>query len=160
MSEILGTLFKYLAAIMGVAAVAGIAYAVSGNSKSATAISDLNQMISGVQGLYNSQNNFSSLTTATVVNSKMVANTHMVVGTTLVNPWNGSVAVAADANVTQWDITDAGVPADGCNKIGTSMSPLAMTINGTAVTVPADAGSVVSACSSATSNTLVLTYSH
>jgi len=157
MSEILGTLFKYLAQIMGVGAILGIAYVAFGSNKSSNAITDLNQLTTSVQALYASQNSFASLTSTVAVNGKL-APQRMISGTSLVNPWNGANTIAADTNPTLFDVTMAGVPADGCNKLATSTTPVALTINAAAVTLPVDAGAAVTACSSATSNTLVFTF--
>lgn len=161
MSEILGTLFKYLAQIMGVAAVVGIGFLVFGNAKSSNAVSQVNQLAMNTQALYQGQNSFATITVAGAINGRLAPN-EMINGNALRCPWTGCTAtIAPNANPTMFDITLVGVPADGCNKLGTSMPQAAqMSVNAAAVPIPADAGNVLAACNSAANNTMVFTFSH
>jgi hypothetical protein len=157
MSEILGTLFKYLAQIMGVAAVLGIAYSVFGTSKTSRSISDMNELVTQIQSVYSANSNFSTLTTARVISGKLAPN-GMINGSTLINPWGGSMTVAPNTNTTLFDVTTSTVPAEACGKLAASLAPMALKINSTAMTLPVDAGLAISACTSDTSNTLVFTF--
>lgn len=160
MSEILGALFKNLAALIGVAAVALILYSVFGSSKTSNAINDLNQLQTNAQALYSTQTTFTTLTNTIAVNGGL-APTRMVSGTSLVNPWSGAITVAVNAgDATRFDVTQAGVPNDSCSKMATNTpSIVGLKINGATQTLPIDAGTAVAACN-ASPNTLVFTFSH
>jgi type II secretory pathway pseudopilin PulG len=158
MSEILGTLFKYLVSLLGVAAVVVILYQVFGANKTSNAISDITLLQTNAQALYSAQNSFTSLTTAVAIAGKL-APTGMISGTSLVNPWGGTVALNVNAgNATQFDITEPGVPADACAKMIVGLSTaVALTVNAVAQKLPLDAGAAVTACNVA-ANTLVFTF--
>lgn len=160
MSEILGTLFKYLVQVLGVAAVVLILYQVFGANKTGNAISDLTQLQTQTQSLYNGQNNFTSLTNAVAISGKL-APTDMISGANLQNPWGGAVTINVNAgNAAQYDVTEAGVPTDGCSKmIGAFSSVVGLKVNGVAQALPIDAGAAVGACNAA-SNTLIFTFAH
>lgn len=158
MSEILGTLFKYLVSLLGVAAVVLILYQVFGSNKTQNAISDITQLQANSQALYNTQNNFTSLTNTIAVSGKL-APSGMISGTALVNPWGGAVTVNVNAtNAAQFDITEAGVPVDACAKMISGLATaVGLKVNGTAQTLPVDAGAAVTACNAA-SNTTIFTF--
>ncbi|CAN7779895.1 type 4 pilus major pilin [Cupriavidus necator] len=160
MSEILGALFKNLAALIGVAAVALILYAVFGSSKTGNAINDLNQFQTSAQSLYSTQSTFTSLTNAVAISGGL-APTRMIAGGTLVNPWSGAITVNVNAgDATRFDVTEAGVPSDACAKMATNTpSIVGLKVNGTAQALPIDAGAAVTACN-ASPNTLIFTFSH
>lgn len=158
MSEILGTLFKYIAALLGVAVVAGIVYSVFAENKTASAISDTGILQANVTSLYNSQSNFTSLTTARAASGELAPRT-MIVGAGLQNPWGGAVTVAVNpGNAARWDMTHPAVPPKECSKMATTLNTtVALSINGNAQTLPLDAGAAIGACNGA-ANTLVLTF--
>lgn len=160
MSEILGTLFKYLVALLGVGAVVLVLYQVFGLNKTQNALSDLTQLHTQVQGLYNAQNTFTSVTNAVAVSGKL-APTSMISGSALVNPWGGAVTLNVNAgNPAQFDVSETLVPQDACPKMLTSMSAVVgVKVNGTAATLPLDAGAAVTACDAA-QNTLLYTFAH
>jgi hypothetical protein len=163
MSEILGTLFKYLVAILGVAAVVLILNKTFGANKVQNTIAQVTQTTANIQTLYNAQNNFTSLTNTVVIAGKL-APADMVSGTNLVNPWNGAVAFAVDANAAQYTMTQNGVPNDACAKLATGIpGAISVQINGGTVqnsaTNPLDAGAATTACNSnADTNTLVFVF--
>lgn len=159
MSEILGALFKYLVAMLGVAAVVMILYQVFGSNKTQNAISDLTLLQANTQALYNGQSSFTSLTNAVAIAGKL-APTGMISGAALVNPWGGAVTVAVNAAPTQFDITETLVPADACAKIIVGLSSLVgLKVNGAAQVLPLDAGTTTTACNAVT-NTLIFTFAH
>jgi hypothetical protein len=161
MSEILGTLFKYLVALLGVAAVVLILYSVFGANKTMTALSDVTQLETNAKALYTSQSTFTTLTPAVAISAKL-APSDMISGANLQNPWGGAVNIAVDAgNASEFDITENSVPADACAKIiaGVNGMAVGVTTNGTAQTMPIDAGTAATACNNAT-NTLVLIFGH
>lgn len=159
MSEILGTLFKYLVALLGVAAVVLILYQVFGSNKTQTALSDVTLLQTNTQSLYNAQSTFTSVTDAVAIAGKL-APSGMISGTALVNPWGGAVTIAVNANASQFDITEASVPSDACAKMIVGLSSVvALKVNGAAQTLPLDAGLATAACN-ATANTLIFTFAH
>jgi type II secretory pathway pseudopilin PulG len=160
MSEILGTLFKYLVSLLGVAAVVLVLYQVFGANKTQQAMSDMTQLQSNSQSLYSSQNTFTTLTTAVAIGAKL-APSSMITGATLTNPWGGTVAIAVNAgNATQFDITEPNVPNDACAKMGVGINTaVGLKINGTALALPIDAGTAATKCDQ-TANTLVFTFGH
>lgn len=159
MSEILGTLFKYLVSLLGVAAVVLILYQVFGANKTQNAISDITLLQANTQALYNAQSTFTSLTNAVAINGKL-APSGMISGANLVNPWGGAVTIAVNANAAQFDITEAAVPADSCAKMVVGLgSVVGLKVNSVAQVLPLDAGSAVTACN-ALNNTLILTFAH
>jgi hypothetical protein len=161
MSEILGALFKYLVQLLGIAAIAFVLYQVFGSNKVSTAITDLTQLSTQAQSFYSGQSTFTTLTNAVAISAKL-APTDMISGAALVNPWNaGTVTVNVNAGSSaQFDVTETAVPTDGCSKMAVGLpSAIALKINGTAQTIPMDAGTAATACNVA-SNTLIFTFSH
>ncbi|AVA38345.1 type 4 pilus major pilin [Cupriavidus metallidurans] len=160
MSEILGALFKTLAALIGVAAVALVLYSFFGSSKTGNAINDLNQLQTNAQALYSTQSTFTSITNTVAINGGL-APTRMVSAGALVNPWSGAITVNVNAgDATRFDVTEAGVPSDACSKMATNTpSIVGLKINGAAQALPIDAGAAVTACN-ASPNTLIFTFSH
>lgn len=164
MSEILGTLFKYLVSLLGVAAVVIILYQVFGSNKTQNAISDITLLQSNVQALYNGQNTFTSLTNTIAVSGKL-APAGMITGpSTLSNPWGGTVTITVNGgNPTQFDITEPTVPAESCAKMIVGLgTAVALKVNAIVTALPVDAGGAVTACNvaSAAGNTLVFTFAH
>lgn len=160
MSEILGALFKYLVALLGVGAVVLVLYQVFGSNKTQNAISDLTLLQTNAQSLYNGQNTFTTLTNAVAIGGKL-APAGMISGASLMNPWGGAVTVNVNAgNAAQFDVTEADVPQDACPKMITSLSSVVgLKVNGNAQVLPLDAGSAVTACN-VTANSLTFTFSH
>lgn len=162
MSEILGALFKNLAALLGVAAVGLILYAVFGSSKTTDAISDLQSLATETQGLYYGQQAFT--VTDTVAITAKLAPQRMVnaAKTGLQNQWGGTVTIRANtADNSKFDITTAKVPNDGCAKMAVNTpSIVGLTVNGTVQTLPADAGAVAVRCNANDNNTLTFTFGH
>jgi hypothetical protein len=160
MDNILGLLFSKLGMLLGLIAVMAVSYAYFQGNKSSTAISDLAQVSQGIQTLYGG-NQFTSLNNTVVTNGKL-APPDMTTGTgILVNPWNGSVTLAVDpANASQFQATETSVPPDGCAKLAQGMTYASVTINGTAITLPADPGQVTTACAASNLATMTLVFSH
>lgn len=163
MSEILGTIFKTILALLGVAAVVVISYSAFNNSKNSNAVAQLSQLVFNAQAFYTGTP-FTSLTNAVAIvgdNGAKLAPEDMVSGGTLVNPWGGAVTVAVNAsNSANFDVTTAGVTSSGCQKLATNMpTAVKLSINAKAQTLPIDPGTAATACAGA-SNTLVLTFGH
>lgn len=164
MSEILGTLFKYLVSLLGVAAVVLILYQVFGSNKTQNAISDATLLQTNVQALYNGQSTFSTLTNTVAVNGKLAPPGMIIGAATLANAWGGAITVAPNATNTMFDITEAGVPIDACAKMIAGLSSVvALKVNGTTVATPVDAGTGVSACTTgavAGLTSLIFSFAH
>lgn len=152
MSEILGTLFKYLVSLLGVAAVVLILYQVFGSNKTQNAISDVTLLQTNTQALYNGQSSFTTVTNTVATHGKL-APPGMLTATpaNLANPWGGAVTINVNAGTaSNFDITEAGVPIDACAKMIAGLpSVVGLKINGTAIaaaTLPLDSGTAVTAC--------------
>lgn len=158
MSEILGTLFKYLLALLGVGAVVLILYQVFAVNKTQNAISDLTQLQANTQSLYNGQATFSTLTNTVAVSGKLAPSSMIAGAAALINPWGGAVTINVNATASRFDITEAAVPQDACAKMVVSLpSIVGLTVNTVAQTLPVDAGAAVTACNAA-ANTLIYTF--
>lgn len=159
MSEILGTLFGKIAALITVAAVTLVLYQFFGASKAAQAINDLTQLHSNIQTTYNAQQSFSSLTNTVAITGKL-APPKMINGTSLVNPWGGAVTVRVNGSDTaKFDVAQTNIPNDACAKLATNIPMMVgLTVNGAAQTLPADQGSVIASCGSG-NNAMTFTFS-
>lgn len=160
MSEVLGALFKNLASLLGVASVALILYIVFGTSKLTTATTELTQLQTNILTLYSTQSSFATLTNTVAINGAL-APTRMISGSSLVNPWSGSITVAVNAaDSTRFDVTETKVPNDSCSKMATNTpSVVGLKINGATVSLPVDGGDAVNACNVKDNNTLTFTFS-
>ncbi len=160
MDNILGLLYSKLGMLLGLIAVMAVSYAFFQSNKTSTAISDLVQTSQGIQTLYGG-NQFTSLNNTVVTNGQLEP-TDMTTGAgVLVNPWNGSVTMTVNpANASQFQATETNVPPDGCAKLAQGLTYAGVTINGTAITLPADPGQVTTACAANNPATMVLTFGH
>ncbi|MES2879234.1 MAG: type 4 pilus major pilin [Pseudomonadota bacterium] len=159
MSEILGSLFKTIVALLALAGITLVANQVFGANKTSDHLANLHQMNLNIQALYSTQGSYTSLTNTVIISGHLAPKSMTVTGS-LLNPWGGAVTVVVNSgNASQYDATDASVPAESCAKVATGQSTLVgLKINGAAQTLPADAGALVTACNLA-SNTLIYTYS-
>jgi len=117
------------------------------------------QTLSGnVESLYATNHNYGTADiTASLVSTKD-APTPMIVGTGLVDSWGGAVTVAGVTN--DFTITYNAVPQKECIQLSqASLNPIAVSINGTAQTLPLTVAAVTTACSSVTANVIVWTLS-
>ena len=158
MSEILGTLFKYLLSLLGVGAAVAALYQGFGSNKTQTFVSDITLLQSNVTSLYQgAAGGFVTLTNAVAISGKL-APTDMISGAALTTPWGGTATLAGTA--TQYTITSTQVPNDACAKAASSF-PTALAIGvgaagATAVALPADPGTVAGQC--AATNTMIFTF--
>lgn len=162
MSEILGTLFKYLAMLLGVTAVVAVLYQVFSTNKTSTAMSEMQLLQSKVQSQYIGQPTFTSITPKIAIDGGFAPSNMIAAGgATLRNPWEGQVLINVNAaNAMQFDITEAKVPREACSKWISSMTNIAgLKVNGSAVAMPVDAGDAVAACGLA-DNTIIFTFAH
>ncbi|MFM0265544.1 type 4 pilus major pilin [Paraburkholderia sediminicola] len=160
MDEIMGSWFKYLVRLLGVAAVVIILVAIFHKNKSSTEVSNITQLATNIANTYTGQTAFTGLTTAIATK---LAPPNMVSGATLLNQWGGAVTVTVDANPSQFDIVENGVPSDGCvDMANKATNYVTMTLNGTTYSQanPLDAGTAVTACNSAATQVITYVYGH
>jgi len=161
MSEILGTLFKYLMVILGAVAVVALFYMTLGQDKTHKAISSITQLQANTQGLFSTHTSFTDLSSAVAITAGL-APPDMISGTALINPWGGAVTISVNPSVSsRFDITTTNIPDDACSKLasilgaaGSSATNLA--VNGTGLTLPVNVAAVVTACN-ATTNSITIT---
>lgn len=159
MSEILGTLFKYLMALLGVAVVGGILYMALHKNKGTTEAGNLLQLSTNITSTYSGQSDFTGLTTG--VCAKLAPPGMSPDGATLVNQWGGAVTCAVDANPAQFDVVENGVISDGCVDLVTHLkSYVSVTLGGTTYDAanPLDAGTATTQCNSAATQAITLVF--
>lgn len=164
MSEILGTLFKYLMMALGVAAVVYILYETFADNKTSNDVSDVTTIASQITGDYSGTSDYSSLgsiTPQTLVTDKLVPSS-MWNGSSLVNPWGGSVSVTADSNPAWFDVTQTGLSSGGCSGVAKAVTGYeTLSINGSQVgtsIAPATPAAIDNACGASSSNTLTFAF--
>lgn len=163
MSEILGAIFKAIVALLSLGAVVAIATTASNSNKNSNAVAEHSQLIFNIQASYPS-GAFTSLTNAVATagdKGSRMAPEGMISGTSLVNAWGGAVTVNVNSgNAARFDVTTASVSSSGCQKLATNMgTALALSINGTAQTLPLDSGTATTACQNSP-NSMVFTFGH
>lgn len=161
MSEILGTVFKYLMQTLGVAAVAAVLYMAFGSSKTSEAIADMHTLATETQTLFYGQHAFTVTNTVAIQAKLAPARMINAAKTGLVNPWGGTVTIAPNTDTNKFNITQTKAPNDACAKMAANTpSAVGLTVNGTAQTIPVDAGAVAARCNVTDDNTLIFTFSH
>lgn len=161
MSEILGTLFKYLMVILGAVAVVALFYMTLGQDKTHKAVSSITQLQANTQALFSTQTSFSGLNNAVAVTGGL-APSDMISGSDLINPWGGGVTIAVNPSVSsRFDITSTNIPADACSKLASILgaagsSATALAVNGTVLSLPVNVAAVVTACNTS-ANAITIT---
>lgn len=158
MSEVIGSLIKVLLVLVGLGAVVALGPQILGKDRIASHIAHISQASLEVRTLYSTQGNFTSLSNAVVMTGRLAPDAMATTGS-LRNPWGGAITFAVNTtNSARFNITDQGIPQEACGKIASSIPSLVgLSINGNAQSLPADAGSLVTACGIA-SNTLIYTF--
>jgi PilS N terminal len=154
MSEILGAMAKYGLQTLGVIAVFVIAALATGTSKSSTEAANIGTLVTNITNLYDSGSSTADLTNAVVIGGKLEPSS-MDVGGNLINQWGGPITVTGDPNFAAGiDITDAGIPQDGCASLATSLNnATTVSINGGGVlSAPIDATTVTQECTTGNNN--------
>ena len=163
MSEILGAIFKAIVALLALGAVVAIATTATNSNKNSNAVAEHSQLVFNIQASYPS-GAFTSLTNTVATSGdkgSRLAPEGMISGTSMVNSWGGTVTVNVNAaNAARFDLTTGSVSSSGCQKLATNMgTALALSINGTAQTLPMDSGTATTACASSP-NSMVFTFGH
>lgn len=173
MSEILGVLFKYLLALLGIAAVVSVLYEALGSSSVSDAASDIAQMQANVYSLYQGTGNTtafgaasaSQLIASGVIPSGMIQNQSSTSsGTTtngqvIMDPF-GQKIVAASGTTAHGNpvlgIIFAAVPTKACSKLvlAAVQAGASATVNGTTL-YPGTASAVTAAGACAASTNTV-----
>lgn len=160
MNDLIAKIIAVVLTLLALAGVIALFNSASNSSKTTQALTDLTAMTGSVQALYVSHPSYANITAAVVANGKLAPST-MISGSTLVNPWGGTVTVAVNAsNSSFFDVTQPSVPNVACATLATALGNLgALSINGTAATLPVDPATATASCN-AGSNTLVMTFGH
>jgi type II secretory pathway pseudopilin PulG len=159
MSEMLGTIFKYVFGILATGAVLLGVYSLNSNNKVTNAITETAMIAQNAQQIYAGQNNFTSLTNTVLITAGAVPSGNYTAPATITNPWAGAVTVAVGANANTFNITHAGVPNADCSKLVTSITSYStVSINGNAQTPPVDAATLTNLCTTVAGNTIIFTY--
>lgn len=124
MSEILGTLFKYLIAIACISGVLFILYDVLSANKLERATSQIYLFEKNISGFYTGGP--APATNVDITNIIINANAEpqgTYVNGNLVNPWGGAITIAGNQRTTGYiDIIYHGIPASACVKLALNMS--------------------------------------
>lgn len=160
MSEILGTLLKYLAALIAVASVVLVSNQAYESYKTSSATADLTTLVTGIQKLYLTKPAFTTLGASAVINGG-IAPQDMINGTALINQWGGAVTLNVNSsNANLFDVTENLVPGDACaNFVSTMSSAVLLKLNSVVQVLPMDPGTVAATCGTS-GNTLVFTFTH
>jgi hypothetical protein len=156
----MGSWFKYLVRLLGIAAVVLILVLIFHKNKASTEVTNITQLATSIANTYTGQTAFTGLTTAIAAK---LAPPSMVTGATLMNQWGGTVTVTVDANPSQYDIVENSVPSDGCvDLVNKASNYVTLTLNGSTYSTanPLDAGVAVTACNSAATQTITYVYGH
>lgn len=154
MSEILGTVVKYLLGILALVAIFFIAQRAFSGDRTSNAASQIATIANNMKQLYSGSGgpNYGSATPSVAISGGAVPS-EMVSGTTIVLPWSGSTLGVAGSGTTL-GLTANGVAAGDCAKLARTVQATNVIIgNGTAMSATTDAGTVAAACpSSGTTN--------
>ena len=160
MFTIVGLIVAVAAALLLLVAVLNAGAGGMQNSKASDAAAELAQMELGIQGLYSAQASFNSLNNSVALDAgTSVVPPNLNDGSGgIVNEWGGAIKLLG--NGATFTISEAAVPQSACAILATKASnPISVTVNGTSISAPVDAGTVAADCSSA-SNNLVFTFGH
>jgi hypothetical protein len=155
-TKILSILIGVVITIITLAFVGGYIASVFSGTKEAQAASELSTVIANVQGLYESQPNFSGLTNTVAIQGGVYPSIMATqTSTQAVDPWGGQVIIETDPNnPDQFTVEFDNVPQDSCAKMGlsyTSSNLVSLSIGGNDVTA-FDPATLSAACQTATSS--------
>jgi Tfp pilus assembly protein PilE len=123
------------------------------SSKVQTEMSYMQTLAGDVESLYATNHDYGASDITATLTSTKNAPTPMIVGATLVNSWGGQVTVTGASTV--FVISSASVPQKECIQLAqVSINPTAVSINGTAQTLPLTVAGTTAACSGPTANTI------
>lgn len=163
MFTIVGLIVAVAAALILLVGVLHVGGSGMESSKASNAAAELAQLQLGIQNLYSAQASFASVSnTVALAGGTTVVPQSMNDGAGgIINEWGGAVTVAPDATVTQFTVTETKIPKEACPILATKVSnPVALSVNGNALTLPVDVALVTAACTSTAANTLLFTFGH
>lgn len=124
------------------------------SSKVQTETNNMSALAGDVENVYATNHDYGTADITASLVSTRNAPTPMIVGTGLVNSWGGAVTVMGSS--ATFTISSAGIPQKECIQLAQiAINPTAVSINGTAQTLPLTVPAVTAACSSSTSNSIV-----
>ena len=116
MDNILGTVFGKIIMLIGIAAVAALAYAGMTRSKESSVVSDLSQIATNVDGFYSGQNTgYTAFSTAVLTNST---------NGLLPSDLSAAAVSVSAATQTSFSITDALPSGVSCARIFMALGPV------------------------------------
>ena len=117
-------------------------------SRAANEKANLTGLITSVKGMYGTQNDFGTANITTALVTNQAAPKSMIVNNGLKNSFDGAVTVTGKSST--FTIAYANVPRKECVELAQAgVDPVAVRVNGSALTIPTTPTAVVSACSSA-----------
>jgi hypothetical protein len=160
MDEIMGSWFKYLVRLIGLAAIVIILVMVLHKNRAEQEVANVTQLATSIANTYSGQTNFTGITEAMAAD---IAPSGMVSGAALINQWGGTVTVQVDTNTSQFDIIEDQVPSDGCvDLVNKATNYVSLTLDGTTYNQsnPLNAGTAITACNSAAAQNITFVYGH
>jgi len=149
MSEILGTLFKYLMAILAVGAVVTVGYNVQQENKVSAAIADYSSLAPKIQKLYAGQGNYTGISFATVQAAGLIS-ADWAAG---VSQWGTAVTISTGTTTSQFVINlAAGVPVSACIELYSSIPAQQYYLNNVWTAGPLTVSQITTGCSGSLSN--------
>lgn len=125
MSEILGTLFKYLITFICVSGVVAVIYDIFAANKVASAISQVYLFQKNISVFYTGGPTpaVSAPLTTIIVNANLEPS-GTASGSNLVNPWGGAITISGNQRSTGYvDIIYQNIPVSACVNLALAMSP-------------------------------------
>lgn len=151
MQNVIGTLIAVVVTLLLIVVAVVMGEQLINGSGAANAISEVEAIRNGVTSLYAGSPNFNGLSNK-VLESGGQMPSNMISGAvgagTDVDEWGGAVTVAPATNPAQFTVTFAGVPTSACAELGAYQAGnlAAVSINGTAVTLPISPATAVTDC--------------
>lgn len=122
-------------------------------SKVQTETNNMSALAGDVENVYATNHDYGTADITASLVSTRNAPTPMIVGTGLVNSWGGAVTVMGASSV--FTLSSASIPQKECVQLSQiAINPTAVSINGTAQTLPLTVAAVTAACNSPTANTI------
>ncbi|MCV9964671.1 hypothetical protein OIU34_22530 [Pararhizobium sp. BT-229] len=164
MMEVIAYLAIASVIIAGVLVLLSVAF---GQSKTATALSQLNQIQTAVRNLYSGQPNYAGLSTSVIVNTRALQQS-MISGATIRHAFNGAVTITpvpttdGGAN-SAFTVSFANVPQDACQSmltkdLGRGLYEAGANVKQQQPSLPFTLAQATASCS-ATYNTVTWTFS-
>lgn len=144
-----------------IAGAAGLLTGAFSGQKSNSVMSDMNAVALAVKKMHSTASSYGtvSLNAALITQGNLPKSLRTTAPSTINNQWGGAVVVTGATS--QFTISSAGIPQDICAQTLATLSGgdwEGITVNGTALGLPATAAAAAAACGAAT-NTVILTTS-